>query len=312
MWIFKAFFAEDREYFEYDTMGIQGYPATQKEFPFLESLLSFSELVLAPLESLVLESCENWDRFFETGDRSNSDHAMALLSELGQQHIYFQLEYLRCFARHSQQKLMPEMVENLRQLPGQLAAYQKQIQCFFDRVLDIDRVGRDTQAWMKENYYYNQPLSAELFAFRPVPVAVEAMPRVGYVDVLYPNDIRDLIDFSLRECVRRQMPVRQCKNCGRYFPLTVRVTAEYCSRPTASGRPCRATGAIQTWTEKRKEDDVFQLYRREYKRRFAWIKAGKITEEEFYRWSEVARTKKKECDSGVISLDKFKEWIKNS
>lgn len=57
---------------------------------------------------------------------------------------------------------------------------------------------------------------------------------------------------------------------------------------------------------------MFQLYRREYKRRFAWIKAGKITEGEFYRWSEEARAKKKECDSGIISLDKFKEWLKNS
>ena len=89
MWIFKAYFAEDREYFEYDAMGVQGYPATQKEFPFLESLLSFLELDLASVEPMVEETCENWDRFFDTGDRSNSDHAMALLSEFGQRHIYF-------------------------------------------------------------------------------------------------------------------------------------------------------------------------------------------------------------------------------
>lgn len=312
MWIFKAYFAEDREYFEYDATGVQGYPAITKEQPLLESLLSFLELDLTSVEPKVEEICENWDQFFKTGSRSNSDRAMILLSELRQQHIYFQLEYLRCFAQLSQQNLMSEMVENLQRLPEQLLTYQKQIQCFFDQVLDIDQVGREIQMRMRENYCCNQPVSTDLFSFRPVPVAVEAMPLVGYVDVLYPNDIRDFIDFSLRECVRRQMPVRRCKSCGRYFPLTVRVTAEYCSRPTSSGRLCRATGAIQTWTEKRKEDDVFQLYRREYKRRFAWIKAGKITEEEFYHWSEAARAKKKECGSGILSLDKFKEWLKNS
>ena len=57
---------------------------------------------------------------------------------------------------------------------------------------------------------------------------------------------------------------------------------------------------------------MFQEYRREYKRHFAWIKAGKISEEQFADWAKQAKGKKKECDAEVISLDEFKAWLKKS
>ena len=43
---------------------------------------------------------------------------------------------------------------------------------------------------------------------------------------------------------------------------------------------------------------MFKAYRREYKRRFAWIKAGRISDGDFYAWSEQARAQKKRCDKG--------------
>ena len=44
MWYAKMYFSEGREIFQYDSLGMQGVPDVQKEFPFLESLLSFQEL----------------------------------------------------------------------------------------------------------------------------------------------------------------------------------------------------------------------------------------------------------------------------
>lgn len=54
---------------------------------------------------------------------------------------------------------------------------------------------------------------------------------------------------------------------------------------------------------------MFKAYRKEYKKRFAWIKAGRITDEQFYAWSEQAREMKKKCDREVITLDEFKDWL---
>ena len=105
--------------------------------------------------------------------------------------------------------------------------------------------------------------------------------------------------------------MRRCKNCGRYFAQTGRVSAEYCDRTPLDGQSsCRAMGAFQQWTLKQADDPVFKVYRREYKRRFAWIKAGRISDSEFYAWSEQAREQKKKCDEGAITAEEFGRWLK--
>lgn len=57
---------------------------------------------------------------------------------------------------------------------------------------------------------------------------------------------------------------------------------------------------------------MFKAYRREYKKRFAWIRSGLLAQEEFYAWSEKAREKKAECEEGKISFDEFTRWMANS
>ena len=60
------------------------------------------------------------------------------------------------------------------------------------------------------------------------------------------------------------------------------------------------------------DDPIFKAYRKEYKKRFAWIKAGRITDEQFYAWSEQAREEKKKCDREIISLEEFQQWLRDS
>ena len=54
------------------------------------------------------------------------------------------------------------------------------------------------------------------------------------------------------------------------------------------------------------------MFRREYKKRFAWIKAERITKDEFYAWSEKAREKRDECDQQKITLEEFEAWLRQS
>ena len=63
---------------------------------------------------------------------------------------------------------------------------------------------------------------------------------------------------------------------------------------------------------KQSDDPVFKAYRREYKRRFACIKAGRISDSQFYAWSEQAREQKKKCDRDSITLEEFQQWLKES
>ena len=41
-------------------------------------------------------------------------------------------------------------------------------------------------------------------------------------------------------------------------------------------------------------------------------KAGRISDSEFYAWSEQSREQKKKCDEGVITEDEFQRWLKES
>ena len=125
--------------------------------------------------------------------------------------------------------------------------------------------------------------------------------------------ILDMIDYSLRSCVERNITVRRCKNCGRWFPQTGRVSAEYCERPVPKGQQrCRDIGALKQWTLRQANNDAFKAYRKEYKRRFAWIKAGRITGQQFYDWSERARAEKDKCEQGLISQKELETWLKES
>ena len=104
--------------------------------------------------------------------------------------------------------------------------------------------------------------------------------------------VYDLIDYHLRECIKREVKMRVCKNCGRYFALEV--------------------GAIALWTKRKSRDALFQDYRREYKNRFARMKAGKLEPEELYAWDERAREKKAECEAGRLSPEDYAAWLRES
>lgn len=311
MWAYKMFFLEDGEFFEHDAFGGQGSTATQIALPYLESLLSFLEMDRTEWEPLIQQACEDLEQFLTTKDAAYTDRMMQTLGELSEKHVYFKLLYLQWFWRKAAGSIEPGMAEEMRQFPAQLSLYQKQAQKFVENILDVDRVDRDVRKNVRAHYVFDQPRDTELFCFQPIPVSFGPVGEDTCGMILYPNTIRDIIDFSLRDCVEKNIPVRRCRNCGRYFPIIGRITAEYCSRPQPSGKLCRNIAPVQKWAKNSKKDLVFSEYRREYKRHFAWIKAGKISEEQFAAWAKLAKAKKHECDAEKISLNEFKAWLKN-
>ena len=318
MWYAKMYFSEKREFFQYDASGTQGVPSVFRELPFLESLLTFLEMDCGELIPALQRIADGWNRLITEDDREAGTDAMVELGQLKSRHIYLELLYVRWYDRFSRMGIYgdrgstedQQMLEELRHLPEQLLLYQKQVQRFFDLVLDVDSAGRDPQQQAAINYLYDRPKDPDLFCFHPIPLSFEPVEPGRCSPVLYSASIQDMIDYSLRSCVERGITVRRCKNCGHYFPQTGRVSAEYCERPVPKGQQtCREAGAFQQWTKKQSDDPVFKAYRKEYKKRFAWIKAGRITDEQFYAWSEQAREMKKKCDREVITLDEFKDWL---
>lgn len=129
----------------------------------------------------------------------------------------------------------------------------------------------------------------------------------------YSMSIYDLIDYQLRECVDQGIKLRVCKNCGHYFPVKGQGIVLYCDITTdQKGRTCKDIGAFTRWKNSKTDAEPFKIYRREYKRRFAWSKSGRIKPEEFYAWSKMSRKKRVDCEAGKISLEEFSAWLKKS
>ena len=139
----------------------------------------------------------------------------------------------------------------------------------FSNVLDMDRDQRPVMRKMAD-YYLRDRESA--FRFRAYPLGFDLLPSGDFAEVLVPESVYDIIDYHVRECVKRGVRMRVCKNCGRYFAVTGHGGVEYCDRVCdKKGRTCREVGAIMAWTKRRGEDDIFKAYRREYKKRFEFL-----------------------------------------
>ena len=333
---FKTHIANGREHYEYSTDALtryerddlerKGQPAAiKKDFPFPESLLALLYLDTNKVDLLVKRADKAIREFLPTKDECYVAEALSVLDELANVHVYFELVRLEWRWRFAELKAsgsenrsewLPR--KRITRIPAYVKEIQRQIIDLFDHALNMDgekgpmaeRMAKYYR-WYKKDRRFEAP--PEPFQFERQPLNFEAVDGDVFTDVLYPDSIYGIVDFHLRECVKRETRLRVCKNCGRYFAIQGRSNAEYCDRVfDEKGRTCKDVGAIALWTKNKSTDEAFKLYRREYKKRFAWIKAGKVLPKEVYAWGERAREKKAECEKGKITLEEFEAWLKQS
>ena len=92
------------------------------------------------------------------------------------------------------------------------------------------------------------------------------MYRETFAEFLYLDTMYDFIDYHLRECSKREIKMRLCKNCGQLFAVTSRGGTEYCDRPAdEKGRTCKEIGAFRGWEKSKSTDEAFKVFRRSTK-----------------------------------------------
>lgn len=318
-YIFKTYIDGGREYYEY-TDAADREQTIKKDFPFPESLMSLLYMDIWELEATTKKMDKALLAFYQSGAKDDLQVVAAGLDELASRHVYFELLRLDWLERLDMvdstapgdfQDLLPH--KKISHLCSSIDTMQKQIKGLIAQALDMDGEKRSVSEKMVAYYNAEGGDTLNTFQFQPQTMNFEVIDRRIFAEVLYPKDVCDLIDFHVRECVKREVRMRVCKNCLRYFAVTGKASMEYCGRICDSkGRTCREMGAINTWTQRKQGDEVFKEYRREYKKRFARINAGKLTKSAFYAWSEEARRRKEDCDSGVITTEDFSRWLKES
>ena len=318
-YLFKTYIDSGREYYEY-TDAADREQTIKKDFPFPESLMSLLYMDIWELEPITKRMDKALMSFYQSRDYNELQIVEAGLNELAPRHICFELLRLDWLERLDMvdgtaprdfQDLLPH--KKISHLCSNIDTMQKQIKGLIAQVLDMDGEKRSVSEKMVAYYNAEGGDTLNTFQFQPQTMSFEVIDHKVFAEVLYPRDIYDLIDFHVRECVKREVRMRVCKNCLRYFAVTGKASTEYCGRVCDSkGRTCREMGAINTWTQRKQGDEVFKEYRREYKKRFARINAGRLTKSAFYAWSEEARKRKEDCDNGTITPEDFSRWLKES
>ena len=280
---------------------------------FPQSLLSFLDFDIEQIRLAFQPLSDGVRKVIAEKSREESDRVCQMFAGLTNYHPYFVLLFLDWRYRLDRAWYLgyefPQnylQVEYLDEMPDNLERLQRQALDLLTHIWVKDTSDRSVDEKMTAYYLEAEQVEKDVFRFRPQKMSYELMYRQTFAEFLCPDTVYDLIDYHLRECLKREIKMRRCKNCGRLFAVTGHGGTEYC------GRTCREIGAFRVWEKSKSTDEPFKVFRREYKKRFAWIKAGRITKDEFYSWSERAREKRDKCDAGRITLEEFEAWLKQS
>jgi len=198
---------------------------------------------------------------------------------------------------------------------------QKKLETLFSNVFDVLPEGKHMPEKLAK--YAAAHDASDRFSFSVISTGYEQVERGAFTEILYPNSVEEIVEFFVREILRRELRFRRCKSCGKYFALTGYSNTEYCDRLFGdSGKTCKEAGAVRLYRTKITANPVVRAYNKEYKKRFAWIKYKKITKEAFYEWSERARAERDKCfakreeandgDAKLRALEELEQWLKDS
>ena len=315
---FKICITNGKELYAFVEEELNDHRMSTRNAVFPESLISFLYLDMEQMRPAFRRLSDGVRRVIVEKNREESDRVYQLFCDLSNVHVYFELLRLEWKLRLDRAWYMgyefPQnflQVEYLDEMPDRLLALQQQALDLLTQISITDTSEKTVDEKMTACYLAAEQAGKELFHFQPQRMSYELLYQETFAEVLCPETVYDLVDYHLRECLKREIKMRVCKNCGRLFAVIGHGGIEYCDRPfDEKGRTCKEIGAFRVWEKSKSEDEVFKIYRREYKKRFAWIKAGKITKDEFYAWSEKAREKKTECEDGKITLEGFSQWLR--
>lgn len=311
--IFKVYIAEGQEYFVYQ----KDEKLVTTSFPFSQSLLDLLYLDMGSFDEKFEEMGAAVAKIYSTKDDRLGERVKTIMEELAQAHIYFELLRADWNERLEQiyhkdnigiMELLPYK-KKLLQLPENIRAIQTQLRMMLEQVLDITSADKPISEKMVKYMNPKDGNDQNVFHFGTQSMSFEVIDKKTFCEVLYPTSVYDLIDFFARECLKREQRVRVCKNCDKYFVLSGYANAEYCDRPfDDQGHTCKEMGALNVWQKKAKKP-AYELYSKEYKKRFARIKYGKVTKEDFYAWAEKARELRDQCMADTMEYEQFQEWI---
>ena len=104
------------------------------------------------------------------------------------------------------------------------------------------------------------------------------------------TSLRDFLLVELGKAILNGNAPRQCRLCGRWYFHEKGDRTIYCDRvaPGETERTCREVGARAVFEKKIQDEEAWKIYKRAYKKYYARLMKGTMTQEEFRAWADDA------------------------
>ena len=196
---------------------------------------------------------------------------------------------------------------------GQLMEQIFSNKTFDDRILESREQERREKmiGYLTQLHSDKQDLSDELKDFLTAETDKAASSNNPVMFEEYRADnLLQLIHLQLWLLTKSDLSLKRCKYCGQLF-IAERQNADYCTRIIeGETEPCDIIGPRKSFARLMDADRVLKSYNRIYKTKYARVKRGSMSEEDWLIWKEEARTKLDRCRAGEVSEDEFETWLR--
>ena len=110
------------------------------------------------------------------------------------------------------------------------------------------------------------------------------------VEKMYFDRLLDFVYVEFMRGLQKGFLPKQCANCGRWFLQYPGATYAYCdgSAPGQEDKTCREIGASASFQDKVRNNEIWKLHQRAYKKYFARTRKGTMSKPEFEKWTREA------------------------
>ncbi len=121
--------------------------------------------------------------------------------------------------------------------------------------------------------------------------------------------------ISILELIKNNTPIYICKNCGNYFIPSSKKNTLYCNNIYEHGKTCQEIGAMITYNEKLKKDQINSLYRKTLSAKKMLANRNPdipMYLQKYEQWKKDANQFKKDIKIGLKTEEEFKNWIEET
>lgn len=141
------------------------------------------------------------------------------------------------------------------------------------------------------------------------------------VELFEIESFEEMMFFEFSEMLKRDLRIKPCKLCGKYFIVPDKRRHEFCDRIFKDNKTCKQVGSRELFDRVMSKDEVLYLYRREYNKIYSRMYravdkethefVGKdMSREEFKAWIEGCKTARQEYIDGKITGDELLAIVK--